>query len=37
MRTGNRPCSYEKRQIKKTLRTIWLQAQREVMASASEA
>ncbi|MCG7408149.1 radical SAM protein [Paenibacillus sp. ACRRX] len=25
MRTGNRPCSYEKRQIKKTLRTIWLQ------------
>lgn len=29
MRTGNRPCSYEKRQIKKTLRTIWLQAQRE--------
>lgn len=37
MRTGNRPCSYEKRQIKKTLRTIWLQAQREAMASASEA
>lgn len=25
MRTGNRPCSYEKRQIKKVLRTIWLQ------------
>lgn len=25
MRTGQRPCSYEKRQIKQTLRTIWLQ------------
>lgn len=23
MRTGNRPCSYEKRQIKKTLQAIW--------------
>lgn len=29
MRTGRRPCSYEKRQIKKTLRTIWLQSQQE--------
>lgn len=29
MRTGQRPCSYEKRQIKKTLRTIWLQSQQE--------
>lgn len=29
MRSGNRPCSYEKRQIKRTLRTIWLQAQAE--------
>lgn len=37
MRTGNRPCSYEKRQIKKTLRTIWLQAQREATAPTSEA
>lgn len=26
MRTGNRPCSYEKRQIKQVLRTIWLQS-----------
>lgn len=25
MRTGQRPCSYEKRQIKQTLRTVWLQ------------
>lgn len=25
MRTGQRPCSYEKRQIKRALRTIWLQ------------
>jgi uncharacterized protein len=29
MRTGNRPCSYEKRQIKRTLRTLWLQSQSE--------
>lgn len=29
MRTGQRPCSYEKRQIKKVLRTIWLQNERE--------
>ncbi|MEK3872936.1 MULTISPECIES: radical SAM/SPASM domain-containing protein [unclassified Paenibacillus] len=29
MRTGNRPCSYEKRQIKKTLRTIWMAARRD--------
>lgn len=29
MRTGERPCSYEKRQIKQTLRSIWLQSQKE--------
>ncbi|MEF2968168.1 radical SAM protein [Paenibacillus sp. M1] len=29
MRTGQRPCSYEKRQIKRTLRTIWLQNERD--------
>ncbi|KGE20507.1 radical SAM/SPASM domain-containing protein [Paenibacillus wynnii] len=33
MRTGNRPCSYEKRQIKQTLRTIWLQGKAEEQAS----
>ena len=34
MRSGNRPCSYEKRQIKKVLRTIWLQSQAEEAAAA---
>lgn len=34
MRSGNRPCSYEKRQIKKVLRTIWLQTQAEEAAAA---
>lgn len=29
MRTGNRPCSYEKRQIKQTLRMLWLQSKAE--------
>lgn len=33
MRTGNRPCSYEKRQIKKVLRTIWLQSQAHELAA----